>query len=57
MKRLVTYFSASGVTKKAAENLAKTVGADVFEIDPLSYEWATELIKIAKILSRDKSKV
>ena len=34
MKRLVTYFSASGVTKKAAENLAKTVGADVFEIEP-----------------------
>ena len=34
MKRLVTYFSASGVTKKAAENLSKTVGADVFEIEP-----------------------
>ena len=34
MKTLVTYFSASGVTKKAAQNLAKAAGADVFEIEP-----------------------
>ena len=31
---LVAYFSASGVTKKAAENLAKAAGADLFEIVP-----------------------
>ncbi len=34
MKQLVAYFSASGVTKRAAERLAKAVGADLFEIRP-----------------------
>lgn len=33
-KALVAYFSASGVTKKAAQNLAKVAGADTFEIKP-----------------------
>ena len=33
-KVLVAYFSASGVTKKVAENLAKAAGADLFEIEP-----------------------
>lgn len=33
-KKLVAYFSASGTTKKAAEHLAKTAGADLFEIKP-----------------------
>lgn len=33
-KTLVAYFSASGVTKKVAENLAKSAGADIFEIVP-----------------------
>lgn len=33
-KKLVTYFSASGVTKAAAERLAKATGADLFEIKP-----------------------
>ena len=33
-KKLVTYFSASGTTKKAAERLAKATGADLFEIKP-----------------------
>lgn len=34
-KKLVAYFSASGVTKKAAEKLAKEQGADLFEIRPV----------------------
>ena len=34
-KRLVTYFSASGITAKVAENLADAIGADIFEIDSL----------------------
>lgn len=34
MKKLVAYFSASGVTKSAAEKLAKAAGADLFEIKP-----------------------
>ena len=33
-KVLVAFFSASGVTKKVAENLAKAAGADLFEIVP-----------------------
>ena len=34
MKKLVAYFSASGVTEKTAPKLAKAVGADLFEIKP-----------------------
>jgi Flavodoxins len=33
-KVLVAYFSASGVTRKVAENLSKAAGADLFEIEP-----------------------
>lgn len=33
-KKLVAYFSASGVTKRAIERLAKAAGADLFEIRP-----------------------
>lgn len=33
-KILVAYFSASGVTAKAAENIAKAVNADLYEICP-----------------------
>ena len=33
-KALVAYFSASGVTKKLATNLAEAIGADLFEIVP-----------------------
>lgn len=33
-KKLVAYFSASGVTKKVAETLAKAAGADLYEIKP-----------------------
>ncbi len=34
MKKLVAYFSASGVTAKTAEQLAELVGAELFEIKP-----------------------
>ena len=34
-KKLVAYFSASGVTKRAAEKLAKQEGADLFAIRPV----------------------
>ncbi len=33
-KKLVAYFSASEVTKKYAEKVAKAAGADLFEIKP-----------------------
>ena len=34
-KILVAYFSASGVTEKVAEKMAKAAGADLFEIAPV----------------------
>lgn len=34
MKKLVAYFSASGITKSTAEHVAKAAGADLFEIKP-----------------------
>ncbi len=33
-RKLVAYFSASGMTAKVAENLADAIGADLFEIAP-----------------------
>lgn len=33
-KKLVAYFSASGVTRAAAQNLAEAAGADLYEIRP-----------------------
>ena len=33
-KTLVAYFSASGVTAGAAEEIARTLGADLYEIRP-----------------------
>jgi len=32
--RIVAYFSASNVTKNVAEKIAKTIDADIFEIEP-----------------------
>ena len=34
MKTLVAYFSASGVTKRVADRLAKAIEADIYEIRP-----------------------
>lgn len=34
MKKLIAYFSVSGVTKRAAEQLASLTGADLYEIRP-----------------------
>ena len=33
-RKLVAYFSASGVTRRAAEKIAKKEGADLYEITP-----------------------
>ena len=33
-RKLVAYFSASGVTAKVAETLAEAIGADLYEIEP-----------------------
>lgn len=33
-RKLVTYFSASGMTAKVAETLSEAIGADLYEIEP-----------------------
>lgn len=33
-RKLVAYFSASGVTAKVAERLSEAIGADLYEIEP-----------------------
>ena len=42
-KKLVTYFSASGVTKAVAEKLAQAVSADIYEIAPKVLYTAADL--------------
>ena len=34
-KKLICYFSASGVTKSVAENIAKAINGDIFQIEPV----------------------
>lgn len=41
--KLVAYFSASGVTAKAAQKLARKEGADLFEIRPVQPYTAADL--------------
>ena len=33
-KKLVAYFSASGITESVARNLSQTAGADLYRIQP-----------------------
>ena len=48
-KRLVAYFSASGVTKKTAEMVAEAAGADLYEITPkVPYTKADFFVYIAR---------
>jgi len=35
------------------EVIAREIGAEVFEIDPLNYEWDKELLRLVDILARD----
>ena len=53
-ENIKTVFIQRGFDERNAEVIAKEVGADIFEIDPLNYNWDTELIRIAEILSREK---
>ena len=59
-KRLVAYFSASGVTARVAKNLASAAGADLYEIKPaVSYsradlDWTNKQSR-SSVEMRDKS--
>ncbi len=43
MKTIVAYFSAQGHTKKVAEDFAKRIGADTFEIVPVEPYSASDI--------------
>lgn len=59
-KKLVAYFSASGVTARVAKNLASAAGADLYEIKPaVSYsradlDWTNKQSR-SSVEMRDKS--
>lgn len=42
-KTLVSYFSASGVTRNVAEKISKVVNADLFEIEPVNHYTSEDL--------------
>lgn len=49
-----TIFVQKGFDIKNAESLASEVQASIHSIDPLSYNWSEELIKIAEILAKNE---
>ncbi|MDR0422197.1 MAG: zinc ABC transporter substrate-binding protein [Proteiniphilum sp.] len=51
-EKINTVFIQRGFDTKNAAVVAQEVGAEVFEIDPLRYEWDEELLKIAAVLAR-----
>lgn len=55
-EKINTVFIQKGFDEKNAEVLARQIGAEIFEINPMGYDWDIELINIAEILSRDKIK-
>ena len=60
MKKLVAYFSASGVTKSVAEKLANAIGADLYDIcpampyTPKDLDWTSALSR-STVEMNDKS--
>jgi zinc transport system substrate-binding protein len=51
-EKINTVFVQRGFDAKNAAVVAQEIGAEVFEIDPLTYEWDEELLRIAAILAR-----
>lgn len=54
-EKINTVFIEKGFDTKNAEVIANEIQAELFVIDPLAYEWDTELIRIATILSRNEA--
>lgn len=52
-EKINTVFVQKGFDRKNAEVIASEVGAELFVIDPLAYQWDEELIRIATILARE----
>lgn len=55
-EKINTLFIERGFDTKNASVIAQEIGAEVFEIDPLRYEWDEELLRIATILARKADK-
>ena len=47
-KKLVAYFSCSGVTKSVAQTLADAIGADLYEITPAQPYTSADLNRMDK---------
>ncbi|MDD3778699.1 MAG: zinc ABC transporter substrate-binding protein [Proteiniphilum sp.] len=52
-EQINTLFIQKGFDAKNMEVIAREIGAEVFEIDPLNYEWDKELLRLVDILARD----
>lgn len=50
-EKLNVIFIQKGFDEKNAEVIAREIGASVWEIDPLGYDWDKELIRISAILA------
>ncbi len=55
-KILVSYFSATGATKRTAEDIAELVKGDLFEIDPV-YKYTAEDLKWPSNTSRARKEI
>jgi zinc transport system substrate-binding protein len=49
-KKIRTIFIEPQLSKKSAQFIAKSVGAKLVTIDPLSYDWGENLIKFAELI-------
>ena len=47
-KVLVSYFSASGVTRSVAQRIATAINGDIFEIEPVDMLEMMTLLKLMK---------
>lgn len=54
-EKVNTVFVQKGFDVKNAEVVAKELGTKVYEINPLSYEWNKELVRIANIIARGEN--
>ncbi len=52
-EKINTVFIQKGFDRKNAEVIASEIGAELFVIDPLAYQWDEEMIRIATILARE----
>lgn len=51
-EKINTVFIQKGYDEKNAQVIAQEIGADVFTVNPMAYDWSDELIRIANLLAR-----